>query len=78
MKPQPELAVLVGKNIERLRKDRGWSQLELAEAASCHRITVSRVEQGHRLPDAAVLFALADALEVPTDELRHPAEIFSQ
>lgn len=77
MTPKTELSAAIARNVRRLRVERGMSQEELAQKAGCHRVTVNRVEQGERLPEADVLFALADAMDVSTDELRQIAEIFS-
>lgn len=50
---------------------RWWSQRELAERAGCSRQTVTRIEAGQLQPSAALLIALAGALDVRPDELVH-------
>lgn len=56
------------------RERRGWTQLQLAEAAGLHVRTVSTYEQGHRsTPDADCLLALAEALRVHPADLTEPA-----
>jgi transcriptional regulator with XRE-family HTH domain len=56
-------------NLQRLRKDKGWSQEELADRAGLHRTYVSGVERGVRNPTVTVLDKLATALEAPIAEL---------
>ncbi len=52
-------------NVARLRKLRGWSQIDLAEAAGTTQPTVSRVEKGEEGVTLKVLRPIAEALEVP-------------
>lgn len=54
----------VGKNVQRLRKAKGWSQEELAFECGLHRTYISGVERGVRNPTVAVLGKIALALEV--------------
>lgn len=56
--------------VKRLRTDRQITQEALAAAAGVHRVTVARIEAGVEQPGAKILFALADALGVPADDLR--------
>ncbi len=60
---------LLGRNVQRLRLARGWSQEELADEAGIHRTYVSGVERGVRNPTVTVLAKLAKALGVPVGEL---------
>jgi transcriptional regulator with XRE-family HTH domain len=50
--------------VRRLRKERGWSQRELASAAGTTQYTISELEQGHREPHPKTLRKLADALGI--------------
>ena len=59
----------VGLNVQRIRKERGWSQEELAFRAGLHRTYVSGVERGIRNPTVLVLGQLAEALEVTPSTL---------
>ena len=63
------------ENLIRARKARGMTQEELAARLSISRQAVSKWETGESLPDLYKLAALADELDVSTDELcgREPA-----
>lgn len=65
-----ELRRVVGGNIAQLRQANGFSQKELADKLGVAREHVSRIENGHMLPSAEVLFAAADTLQVPVDFFR--------
>lgn len=53
----------VGKNVQRLRKAKGWSQEELAFECGLHRTYISGVERGIRNPTVTVLEKIALSLE---------------
>lgn len=60
----------LGAYIRKLRKDRGMSIRELAEAAGCSAAHVTRIELAQRRVDSMkTIVSLADALNVPTEEL---------
>ncbi|MGE0760425.1 MAG: helix-turn-helix domain-containing protein [Pirellulaceae bacterium] len=59
----------VGLNVQRLRKNRGWSQEDLAFACGLHRTYVSGVERGIRNPTIVILAKIAAALETSPDRL---------
>src|SRR5215217_5778034 len=50
--------------VRRLRKLRGWSQVELAERAGVSAFTVTEIETGRREPRPSTLRKLANALGV--------------
>ena len=54
----------VGLNVQRIRREQGLSQEELAFRSGLHRTYISGVERGVRNPTVLVLKELADALEV--------------
>ena len=60
---------MLSDNIKTLRKARGFSQEELASRVHVVRQTVSKWEKGLSVPDAELLQKLADALEVPVQQL---------
>lgn len=47
-----------------LRKERGWTQEELAEAANLHENYVSRLETGEQEPGLFIILRLCRAFEV--------------
>lgn len=57
-------------NVVRLRKLRGWSQTQLAEAAGASFAQINRIENAHNIPSAELLFTLADVFAVSADSLR--------
>ena len=59
----------VGKRIATMRKERGFTQEGLAEALGVSPQAVSKWENGHALPETALLPPLARALETSIDAL---------
>ena len=59
----------VGRNLQGLRKERGWSQEELAFESGLHRTYISGIERGARNPTVLVLSRIAETLNVPMTEL---------
>lgn len=58
-----------GSFISALRRERGWTQKELAERLGVTDKAVSRWETGKGLPDVSLLKPLSDALGVTVNEL---------
>ena len=58
-----------GQRIRTLRKERGWSQEELAELSGLDRTYISGIERGLRNVALRNIEALAKALEVSIGEL---------
>lgn len=59
----------LNEGIRALRRDRGMTQEQLAEAMNVSAAAVSKWENGQSVPDIAVLTALADYFEVSLDAL---------
>jgi transcriptional regulator with XRE-family HTH domain len=59
----------VGLNVRQVRKERGWSQEELAFQSGLDRTYISGVERGVRNPTVLVLHEFAQALKVPAARL---------
>ena len=59
----------VGRNIKKVRQDRGLSQEGLAFECGLHRTYISGVERGLRNPTVLVLEQIAKALRIPTARL---------
>ncbi len=64
-----EVAVKVGLNVQRLRRERGISQEELSFRTSCTRGYLSGIENGRRNPSLSVLAVIAKALGTDIQEL---------
>ena len=64
-----ELKFVIAKNIQKLRQEKGMTQLELAEKLNYSDKTVSKWERGESLPDIVVLKHIADLFEVTLDYL---------
>lgn len=59
----------LGEKIKMLRKDRKWSQAELADRLSVHVTHISRLETDRYAPSLDLLRKLAQIFEVTTDYL---------
>ncbi len=59
----------VGRNLKRIRKERGWSQEQLAFDSGLHRTYISGIELGARNPTIVILARLAETLRISVDEL---------
>jgi len=51
-----------GKNLRKLRTEKGWSQEHFAELSGLHRTYIGAVERGERNPTIDVVFTISDAL----------------
>lgn len=60
---------MLNENIQALRKSKGLSQEELALKLNVVRQTVSKWERGLSVPDAEMLVALGETLDVPVSAL---------
>lgn len=60
---------MFAENLKTLRKQKGFSQEELAARLHVVRQTVSKWEKGLSVPDADALIRLAEVLEVSVSEL---------
>jgi len=59
----------LGINVQKYRRQKGWSQEELAFESGLHRTYISGVERGVRNPTVEVVGKIADALEIGADRL---------
>lgn len=57
------------ENLKTLRRQKGFSQEQLALRLNVTRQTVSKWEKGLSVPDAESLIQLGEVLDVPVDEL---------
>ena len=58
-----------GGFVQMLRKEKGFSQKDLAQKLMVSDKAVSKWETGHSLPDITLLVPLSDALDVTVTEL---------
>ena len=63
------LAMIIAKNIKRLREKRGMTQETLASKVDIHRVHLARIETATRTPSVDMLEKLAKALKVKVGEL---------
>jgi transcriptional regulator with XRE-family HTH domain len=61
--------MIMGEKIALLRRQRGWSQEELADRLDVSRQSVSKWESGGSIPDLERVAKLAQVFEVSTDYL---------
>ena len=60
---------MLNKQIESLRRKRGWSQAELAQRRHISPSTVGMYEQGRRVPSLDTLLAMSEEFGVTLDYL---------
>lgn len=64
----------LGANVRRLRKLKGWTQVQFAEKAECSQAFVTQLENGDTGCSDVMLFTIADLFGVSTDSLRQVAQ----
>ena len=68
--PKPNnLRLLLARNVRQARKDRGWSQEQLAERASLSSVYVSQIESSLKAASIDVIESLAQAFETSAPDL---------
>lgn len=60
---------MLSENLKRLRKNKGYSQEQLAVQLNVVRQTVSKWEKGLSVPDAEMLMDIAELFDVPVSDL---------
>ena len=63
------MTVFFGDTLKKLRAEKGLSQNEIAKRMYVTKVTVSRWENGNRLPDAAMIYRLSEVLGVDINVL---------
>lgn len=71
-KPAQDNEETFGERLARLRKERGWTQQELAERAGIIQALISDYERDKLRLNADIIVRFANALEITTDELLRP------
>lgn len=64
------------KNISRLRKSRGLTQIEFAKRLNVTQGAVSQWENGRTMPDTYQLLRIAKAFDITVDELTNGEDVF--
>jgi transcriptional regulator with XRE-family HTH domain len=75
MKTEQELRNILGKNIKDRRKQRDWSQQELADKIDVSKNFISDLETGQKFTSAQTLINLANILETEVYELLKPESV---
>jgi transcriptional regulator with XRE-family HTH domain len=66
--PMDDLRDIVGRNLRRLRNEKGWSQEELAFRAKVDRSYISQLETGTYSASVTMLGKLAKALGIDASD----------
>lgn len=69
MPTQDRTLATFGRNVARLRSERGFSQDQLAEKADLDRTYISGIERGVRNPSIKAVIRIAFALKVDVEDL---------
>jgi len=64
-----DIRLRLGRNVRRLRQEKGWSQEDYADRAGIHRTYVSDIERGRRNPTITLVEKLAAPLGVSAGAL---------
>jgi transcriptional regulator with XRE-family HTH domain len=64
MQKRPSVEVIFGKVLRQMREEKGLTQEKMAELAEIDRTYIYRLENGLRSPSLAILFRVADALQI--------------
>ena len=69
-----DMRKLVGRNVKRIRQQKGLTQEQLAELSGFSQQYISSLEQGRRNPTIVTLYELATSLGVGHVDLVQPDE----
>lgn len=67
--PTMTASEVLGKRIEHLRKQKGWSQLDLSLESEVNKNYICDLEKGRRNPSLEILERIAIALNISLEEL---------
>jgi len=67
--PGMDIRRQLGLNVQRLRREKGWSQEDLAFESGLHRTYVSGIERGIRNPTVTIVARLASTFGTPAGTL---------
>jgi len=60
---------MVGKRIAEFRKDRGWTQKELAKVTKLSKGHIAAIEEGREIPKIKTIAIIAECLDVDLQSL---------
>jgi transcriptional regulator with XRE-family HTH domain len=63
-----QLEQILGRELQRCRQEKGWSQEYLAEVTGLHRTYISQLERGLKSPSVRVLSHITNALGLRMSE----------
>jgi transcriptional regulator with XRE-family HTH domain len=69
-----DMRKLVGRNVGRIRREKGLTQEQLADISGFSQQYISGLEQGRRNPTVVTLYELATALGVSHMDLVRPSQ----
>ena len=69
-----DMRKLVGRNVKRIRQEKGLTHEQLADLSGFSQQYISGLEQGRRNPTVVTLYELATALGVGHLELLRPSQ----
>lgn len=69
VRAESEEQMTIGEAIKKARKDKGWTQRQLAAESGIHFVLISLYETGRVFPGVLTLISIADALGVTLDAL---------
>jgi transcriptional regulator with XRE-family HTH domain len=64
-----DIRIIFGKQLRKLREERGWTQEELADKAGMHFTYIGQIERGVRNPSLVNLEKIAKALRISAGQL---------
>jgi XRE family aerobic/anaerobic benzoate catabolism transcriptional regulator len=64
-----DICAATGERIRKLRRAKGWRQIDLAEQSDVHEVHISDLERGTREPELRTLSKIACALGTTLSEL---------
>jgi transcriptional regulator with XRE-family HTH domain len=64
-----DICIAAGERIRRLRRSKGWRQIDLAEHSGVHEVHISDLERGTREPGLRTLRKIVAALDTTLSDL---------
>jgi transcriptional regulator with XRE-family HTH domain len=64
-----DICVPISERIRKLRRAKGWRQIDLAEQSGVHEVHISDLERGTREPGLRTLGKIAAALEISLSDM---------